>query len=143
MPESSLWALIVALVMLALGFALKLAEYKSLLSDKTKRLDAAWSEIANIKQSHDQAIIGIKKEYQNKIDELTNHNSTSQADRERLPKSPHLSKPESDFDAAFARLLKLSKPIEPASASSAPGPDDYHAKRRSFFHSDNDRPKRR
>jgi hypothetical protein len=34
-------------------------------------------------------------------------------------------------------------PIAPASASSEPGPDDYHAKRRSFFNSDNDRPKRR
>jgi hypothetical protein len=34
-------------------------------------------------------------------------------------------------------------PIEPASASSELGPDDYHAKRRSFFHTDNDRPKRR
>ena len=35
-----------------------------------------------------------------------------------------------------------SKPLEPASASSEPGPDDYHASRRSFFCSDNDRPKR-
>lgn len=36
-----------------------------------------------------------------------------------------------------------SQKIEPASASSEPGPDDYHATRRSFFHADNDRPKRR
>jgi len=34
-------------------------------------------------------------------------------------------------------------PTEPASASSEPGPEDYHAPRRSFFHSDSDRPKRR
>jgi hypothetical protein len=34
-------------------------------------------------------------------------------------------------------------PIAPASASSEPGPDDYHAKRKSFFNSDKDRPKRK
>ncbi len=37
---------------------------------------------------------------------------------------------------------ELSMPIKPASASSEPGPDDYHATRRSFFHSDNERPRR-
>jgi hypothetical protein len=57
------------------------------------------------------------------------------------PKIPD--KTSEDFDAALARLKKLSEPSEPASASSEPGPDDYHVKRRSFFHSDNDRPKRR
>jgi hypothetical protein len=36
----------------------------------------------------------------------------------------------------------LSKPTEPASASSDTGPDDYHAPRRSFFNFDNDHPKR-
>jgi ABC-type multidrug transport system fused ATPase/permease subunit len=47
------------------------------------------------------------------------------------------------LDVAEKKIAELSKPIETASASSAPGPDDYHAPRRSFFHSDNDRPKRR
>lgn len=35
----------------------------------------------------------------------------------------------------------MSKHIEPAAASSASGPDDYHAPRQSFF--GNDRPRRR
>ena len=71
MPESSLWAIIVAFFMLAVGLTLKLTEYKRFLRDETKSLDAARSELASIKQDHDKAIIGIKDEYQHKIDELT------------------------------------------------------------------------
>ena len=44
------------------------------------------------------------------------------------------------LDVAEKKIAELSKPIEAASASSAPGPDDYHAPRRSFF--PGNRPKR-
>jgi len=75
MPITALWTLIVSLAVLAFGLTLKLAEYKRLLRDEIKSLNAARSELANGKQDHDKAIIEIKKECQKKIDELTEINA--------------------------------------------------------------------
>ncbi len=76
--------------------------------------------------------------------ELTKFKTDKTDLQQRLSESERLAN-ERKFllEVAEKKIAELSKPIEAASASSAPGPDDYHAPRRSFFHTDNDRPKRR
>lgn len=233
MPESSLWGLIVGLILLALGLTYKNADIRHTLKRIREELSTARSGITSLNEKQQKQIQDIEMDHTARIDELSNSKSDLQAtlsrahthlnsleqslidskaefnarllllkeqyekEIEELTKQnkehvstidqlsgaadafrdemrqmrtiatetqKELTKLKADhatlqqlnaeserlcnerkflLEVAEKKIAELSKPIEAASASSAPGPDDYHATRRSFFHTDNDRPKRR
>lgn len=159
MPESSLWGLIIGLILLALGLTFKSADLRHTLKRIRDELSAARSEISSLNERQQKQIQDIEMGYQARIDELSHIATSLRAEMNHMAKDlsdsdEKLKKVETDYAAVqqrsseFERLsidrkfmldvkekeiAALSKPIEPASASSEPGPNDYHTKRRKLI----------
>lgn len=71
MPESALWSLIVALIMLSFGLALKVAQLTHRLDAISKKSTSAESEIKSLQYKKDEEISDIKKLYDARIKELS------------------------------------------------------------------------
>jgi DNA-binding transcriptional ArsR family regulator len=71
MPEYAMWSLIVALIILALGLALKVAQLTHRLDDIKKKSASAESEFHSFQKQKDEEISDIKKLYDTRINELT------------------------------------------------------------------------
>ena len=64
MPESSLWSLVIALIVLALGGTLKAVEYRRSFDKADKEASDLRSEMATLKNENEQAIARMAKLHQ-------------------------------------------------------------------------------
>ena len=89
MPVSSLWSFIIALIVLALGFALKVAQLMHRLDDVQKKLASADSEFKSFQKQKEEEISNIKKLHDTRVKELevTITHQQSLADKSRQSQS--------------------------------------------------------
>jgi DNA repair ATPase RecN len=117
MPESSLWGLIVGLILLALGLTYKNADIRQTLKRLLDELSAARSEISTLNEKQQKQIQDIEMDYQTRIDELSNTASGLRYDLNHMAKylsdsDDKLKKVETDcatLQQQYSNASRLSK----------------------------------
>jgi predicted RNase H-like nuclease (RuvC/YqgF family) len=102
MPESALWSLIVALIMLALGLALKVAQLTHRINDLSKKFESSDSEFQSFQKQKDAEITNIKKLHDTRIDELSETISQLTAQLNNTKKEIS---PQNDLDETKVKIL--------------------------------------
>lgn len=147
MPETSLWGLIVGLILLALGLTYKNADIRHTLKRIRDELSTARSEITSLNEKQQKQIQEIEVNHQARIEECAKLASGLKLKLIEAHKNLDESNKKLEYskDESLARFTILkekyekeleelkSQKIEPASTSSQPGPDDYHAHRNRSF----------
>lgn len=111
MPESSLWALIVSLVLLALGLTYKNADLRHTLKRIRDELSAARSEISSLNEKQQKQIQDIEMNHQARIKELSDvisnlKDQSKQHDNSQPP--PKLDGPKIDILTMLYSRKKLT-----------------------------------
>ena len=71
MPEISLWTLVIAFAVVALGATLKAVEYNRLFNKADKDVTDLRAELAALKKKHEETIASMNELHSNKVAELT------------------------------------------------------------------------